>query len=1219
MKYFKNEFKSSSSLPKFENRFLEIYSILTNISQRINLTKNASENYCEDDVAEVAEAVYWAESRQAENQSDHSQVWVENGFNHNVKFDHVFMIQVHKRPSYFKQMIDSLSKVWNISEVLLVISHSAYDEEMNNIVKSIKFCPVLQLFYPLRMELFREKFPDADPEHCNGTCCRPESKRRSIKVAQIAQIKHHWWWKVRNYPTAALVQAFEYIEELKKSDFWITLLEEDHYASPDLYETLKSVIKDKLKMRSLTFYSDQPFCTYNDYNWDWTLNHIQTRIARNWKAVVLKSSRLFHIGDWYFGTHTKSDNCNASLEAVKNYIKEINIRTYTFKVDEGGRLFANWVTPQPYGAWSIITCTYFTLRHMSLKIILSVCVVNFSTFSAVFNMINMVSNVCVLAKSDKQRRIVYLVGTVMFCRSQNRGYSRGFSQATRAMSDEEEEDSAECNGGVAFARQEGLSIGAASGEIGDSFSKIGTPCSCLVASIVPSKRLLRSGDDDVDPASSRYLCLDDYDQFGFKIGKKENGEENGRTVDGNQTSLLVEEECKLRLRWIAYLEFTFDLGKGRVVFAQVGRVGESGARRRAPLVATVRLAAAVRRDTTAPAGRLHLRRHVERVEESRRPRRQRRLFAHVRPDRERSDAHVAEQRLLRLAGRRGRWTVASDFALHCVGVSRRRLLSGNGRDRGHSASIFGRRERVLDDVHDIGRPAARPVLFRLVARLGGRPADISPTDRRLAARRRRRVPYPRHRTVSGHSPLVFDFVRVVGDAVPNTVARLGFVLLLRFDGAVQSGSGDAQTAPRPISGVGQLGRRVQFVVEHAVVVGTDRRRTVASCDRPTRHRRPALAVVARHPTRLLATGPSSSDQPLRRRPSTVPASPWTLSCSVYVVVRFRPIVVGEKCSTNRTIGRIEADDRRTGTRNGLSADYSVESHSRDYDLYTEAHRLTRRWARALVDFERHEDDELGFCKNDLVEVLSRRDEHCWIGELNGRRGWFPAKFVQLVDDQLRDYSTFPSVVETEDDDDDDDDDNDFTEKITKLVRHQFCTILKTIFEYGMKKSSLLGRPFHPWLFIESVANEEIRKEHLSVHSRLMLSQTFQLDQDGQTFTPEELLYKALQYSLFDGRQIPIVGLPRLERTGVALVVRTALHQQRRSGRPVVPAVVVHPQSRLGAVEMRTQAVGAVCIQAQLGLGIADDQKTTGEQPPPDSRKRPRHAAQAPLVQLGYLI
>lgn len=40
------------------------------------------------------------------------------------------------------------------------------------------------------------------------------------------------------------------------------------------------------------------------------------------------------------------------------------------------------------------------------------------------------------------------------------------------------------------------------------------------------------------------------------------------------------------------------------------------------------------------------------------------------------------------------------------------------------------------------------------------------------------------------------------------------------------------------------------------------------------------------------------------------------------------------------------------------------------------------------DFEKHDDDELGFRKNDIITVISQKDEHCWIGELNGLRGWF---------------------------------------------------------------------------------------------------------------------------------------------------------------------------------------------------------------------------------------
>lgn len=40
----------------------------------------------------------------------------------------------------------------------------------------------------------------------------------------------------------------------------------------------------------------------------------------------------------------------------------------------------------------------------------------------------------------------------------------------------------------------------------------------------------------------------------------------------------------------------------------------------------------------------------------------------------------------------------------------------------------------------------------------------------------------------------------------------------------------------------------------------------------------------------------------------------------------------------------------------------------------------------VLDFERHDDDELGFRKNDIITIISQKDEHCWIGELNGLRG-----------------------------------------------------------------------------------------------------------------------------------------------------------------------------------------------------------------------------------------
>ena len=48
----------------------------------------------------------------------------------------------------------------------------------------------------------------------------------------------------------------------------------------------------------------------------------------------------------------------------------------------------------------------------------------------------------------------------------------------------------------------------------------------------------------------------------------------------------------------------------------------------------------------------------------------------------------------------------------------------------------------------------------------------------------------------------------------------------------------------------------------------------------------------------------------------------------------------------------------------------MESHARDLEQYVTVARNKRRRAKALLDFERHDDDELGFRKNDIITVSS---------------------------------------------------------------------------------------------------------------------------------------------------------------------------------------------------------------------------------------------------------
>lgn len=180
----------------------------------------------------------------------------------------------------------------------------------------------------------------------------------------------------------------------------------------------------------------------------------------------------------------------------------------------------------------------------------------------------------------------------------------------------------------------------------------------------------------------------------------------------------------------------------------------------------------------------------------------------------------------------------------------------------------------------------------------------------------------------------------------------------------------------------------------------------------------------------------------------------------------------------------------------LVADYTMDSHAKDHEDYINVSRNRKRRAKALHDFERHDDDELGFRRNDIITIVSQKDEHCWVGELNGLRGWFPAKFVELLDERSKQYSSAG--------------DDAISETVTDLVRGTFAPTIKQVLEHGMRRPSFLGGPCHPWLFIEEAATREVEKDFDSVYSRLVLCKTYRLDEDGKVLTPEELLYRSVQ-------------------------------------------------------------------------------------------------------------
>ncbi|KAF8950762.1 hypothetical protein BGZ52_001473, partial [Haplosporangium bisporale] len=57
--------------------------------------------------------------------------------------------------------------------------------------------------------------------------------------------------------------------------------------------------------------------------------------------------------------------------------------------------------------------------------------------------------------------------------------------------------------------------------------------------------------------------------------------------------------------------------------------------------------------------------------------------------------------------------------------------------------------------------------------------------------------------------------------------------------------------------------------------------------------------------------------------------------------------------------------------------------------------------RAMYDFESEDSTNLTFKKDDVIQVLAQLESGWWAGHCQGRQGWFPSNYVQVVgEDEL---------------------------------------------------------------------------------------------------------------------------------------------------------------------------------------------------------------------------
>ncbi|XP_068609854.1 alpha-1,6-mannosyl-glycoprotein 2-beta-N-acetylglucosaminyltransferase [Brachionichthys hirsutus] len=282
----------------------------------------------------------------------------------------VLLVQVHNRPEYLKLLVKSLENAAEVHGFLLIFSHDYFSEEINAIVRGITFCKVLQIYFPFSTQLFPNEFPGRDPRDCPRDASKDDALKTGClnaehpdsyghyREASVTQTKHHWWWKLHF--------VWERVQVMQGYSGFVIFLEEDNYLFPDFFHFYKLMIEFrgrscpdcdllalgshdeltgfiKLSNQVLTtswistkhnvgmavsrelYYKlmgcSSEFCSYDDYNWDWTLQHLSGGcVSKPLKVLAAQGSRVLHTG--LCGLHHQ-ENCEpeAALQRIEENLE----------------------------------------------------------------------------------------------------------------------------------------------------------------------------------------------------------------------------------------------------------------------------------------------------------------------------------------------------------------------------------------------------------------------------------------------------------------------------------------------------------------------------------------------------------------------------------------------------------------------------------------------------------------------------------------------------------------------------------------------------------------------------------------------------------------------------------------------------------------------------------------------------------------------------------
>jgi len=288
----------------------------------------------------------------------------------------IIAIQVHNRLQYLRQLVISLSQASGIDKTLIIFSHDFWDDAINDLVNSVDFAKTMQIFYPFSIQTHPNEFPGESPHDCPRNAKKDQAQRLKClnadwpdlyghyREAKFTQTKHHWWWKAN--------RIFDQLRVTKKHDGLVLFLEEDHYVSDDFLSVLRLIEAERTTrypncdiiclgtyLKSYNYNRDHKtvevmpwesakhnmgmvfkrtlwdkihacreyFCNYDDYNWDWSLQHLSKHCFKTKLEVVLmKGPRVFHIGEC--GVHHKKKLCEATKVVKK--VQDILVKAKSF-------------------------------------------------------------------------------------------------------------------------------------------------------------------------------------------------------------------------------------------------------------------------------------------------------------------------------------------------------------------------------------------------------------------------------------------------------------------------------------------------------------------------------------------------------------------------------------------------------------------------------------------------------------------------------------------------------------------------------------------------------------------------------------------------------------------------------------------------------------------------------------------------------------------------